>query len=109
LRFVLDVHLPPALAAGIRSAGHECDEARKLIAPHSSDTAIADLANKLGAAVVSKDSDFVDLAVRRVLGTALVWIRIPNTPADELRDAILPQLPSIVARIEAGEFIIEVS
>jgi len=29
--------------------------------------------------------------------------------ADELRDAILPQLPSIVARIEAGEFIIEVS
>lgn len=76
--------------------------------PHSTDNAIAELANALGAAVVSKDSDFVDLSVRGVLRTALVWIRIPNTPAEELRDAILPQLSSIVARIEAGERIVEV-
>lgn len=108
MRFLLDVHLPPALAAGICSAGHECDEARKLIVPHSSDNAIAELANALGAAIVSKDSDFVDLSIRGVLRTALVWIRIPNTPKEELRDAMLLQLPSIVARIEAGDRIVEI-
>ena len=68
---MLDVHLPPALAAGIRSADHECDEARKLIAPHSSDTAIADLANKLGAGP----------AARVVAGVNLpMLVRIFNYP-----------------------------
>ena len=57
---------------------------------------------------MSKDSDFVDLIDRRILGTALVWIRVPNTPAEELCDAILPQLPSIVARIASGETIVEI-
>ena len=105
---MFDVHLPPAHAVAIRSAGYECEEARKIIAAYSSDSAIAELANMLGAAALSKDSDFVDLTGRGILKTAFVWIRIPNTPAQELRDAILPQLPSIVARIEAGEHVIEI-
>ena len=53
--------MPRALEAGIRAAGHECDGARRLIGADASDVEIAEVANQLGAAVLSKDVDFVDL------------------------------------------------
>lgn len=108
MRFLLDAHLPPALASAIRAVGHDCDEARKLIPPDSLDSEIANLANALGAAVLSKDVDFVDLVDRGVLHTALVRIRLPNMMAEETCAAVLPRLPSIIKSIEAGERIIEI-
>lgn len=108
LRFLLDVHLPLALAAGIRAAGHTCDQVGKLIPSDASDLEIAHLANATGAVVVSKDVDFVDLVHRGALRTALVRIRLLNMMAPQTCAAVLPLLPRIVASIEAGERIIEI-
>lgn len=88
--------------------GHECDEARKLIAPDSADREIAMLANGLAAVMVSKDADFVDLKQRKVLQTPLIWIRLPNMTAKDTIAAILPQIPRLVLAIEAGESLLEI-
>jgi predicted nuclease of predicted toxin-antitoxin system len=108
LRFLLDAHMPRALAAGIRAAGYECDGARRLIGPGASDVEIAKMANQLDAAVLSKDIDFVDLLHRGILRTPLIRICLPNMRARETCDAILPLLPGIVASIKEGRTIIEV-
>ena len=105
---MLDVHLPPVLAAAIRAEGHQCDEVRSLIPPHSTDLEIVALANRLDAVVISKDIDFVDLVERGVLRTGLVRIRLLNMMAKETSAAILPRLGEIVEAIEAGERIVEV-
>ena len=100
--------MPRALAAGIRAAGHECDGARRLIGADASDVEIAKVANQLGAAVLSKDVDFVDLVHRRVLRMPLIRVCLPNMKARETCDAILPLLPAIVASIAEGQTIIEI-
>ena len=100
--------MPRALAAGIRAAGHECDGARRLIGADASDVEIAEVANQLGAAVLSKDVDFVDLVHRRVLRMPLIRVCLPNMKARETCDAILPLLPAIVASIAEGQTIIEI-
>ena len=100
--------MPRALAAGIRDAGHECDGARRLIRADASDAEIAQTANRLGAAVVSKDVDFVDLVRRGVLRMPLIWVCLPNMKARETCDAILPLLPTIVTSIAEGQTIIEI-
>jgi predicted nuclease of predicted toxin-antitoxin system len=108
LKFLLDAHMPRALEAGIRAAGHECDGARRLIGADASDVEIAKVANQLGAAVLSKDVDFVDLVHRRVLRMPLIRVCLPNMKARETCDAILPLLPTIVASIAEGQTIIEI-
>lgn len=100
--------MPRALAAGIRDAGHECDGARRLIGADASDAEIAQLANRLGAAVLSKDVDFVDLVRRRVLLVPLIWVCLPNMKARETCGAILSLLPTIIASINDGQSIIEI-
>ena len=108
MHFLLDAHLPPALGEGIRAAGHQCDEVRKLIPSDSLDVQVAAVANELDAVVLSKDVDFVDLVGRGILRTALVHIRLLNMTASETCAAVLPRLPSIIASIDAGERIVEV-
>jgi predicted nuclease of predicted toxin-antitoxin system len=108
VRFLLDAHMPRALAIGIRDAGHECDGARRLVGADASDLEIARIANKLGAAILSKDVDFVDLVHRGVLQTALIRVCLPNMNARETCNAILPMLPGIVASIAEGQTIIEI-
>ena len=66
------------------------------------------MANELGAAILSKDVDFVDLVHRGVLRTPLIRICLPNMKARETCAAILPLLPEIVAAIGEGQTIIEI-
>lgn len=108
MRFLLDSHLPPALAVALRNLGHECEEARKLVAPDAADTEIAAVANQLGTVVLSKDADFVDLKLRKVLQTPLIRIRLPNMSAKDTVAAIIPQLPRLIMALEAGETLLEV-
>jgi predicted nuclease of predicted toxin-antitoxin system len=93
---------------GIRDAGHECDGARRLIGADASDLEIARMANQLGASILSKDVDFVDLVHRGMLLTPLIRVCLPNMRARETCNAILPLLPGIVASIAEGQAIIEI-
>ena len=58
--------------------------------------AIAKLANRLGASVVSKDADFASLARRGVLRHTFVWVRVPTVVDDILLAKVDRVLPDIV-------------
>jgi predicted nuclease of predicted toxin-antitoxin system len=66
------------------------------------------MANQLGAAILSKDVDFVDLVHRGLLRTPLIRICLPNMSARQTCEAILPLLPGIIASINEGQTIIEI-
>ena len=50
----------------------------------------------------------MELSRRGVLRMPLVRIRLPNMTARAICDAILPQLPRILASLQAGERVIEI-
>ncbi|MEO8882603.1 MAG: DUF5615 family PIN-like protein [Devosia sp.] len=108
MKFLLDAHLPPRLAIELRAAGHSCDETAKVLSPDARDIEIAAFANASGAVLFSKDVDFVELLRRGILRTPLVRIRLPNMTARATCAAVLPQVPRILASLQAGERIVEI-
>lgn len=63
-----------------------------------------------GAAIVTKDEDFILLG-RANSGAdvpAIVWIRIGNCTRKALLAAVVPILPTIIEMLGAGETVIEV-
>lgn len=72
------------------------------------DLAVAGEANRLGAVLVSKDADFVQLSARGLLQTPFVWLRSGNMTTARLWYLLDPLLPAIVLAVEAAERVIEV-
>jgi len=62
VRFLVDAQLPPALARWIESRGHWAAHVATVMTPSESDAAIVTYANEHGAAIVTKDADFLTLA-----------------------------------------------
>jgi predicted nuclease of predicted toxin-antitoxin system len=108
VKFLLDAHLPPRLVAEFTAHGHDCQQVRTLLAPDAPDLTIAQMANELGAVVVTKDADFLALAQRGVLQTPLVWVRLGNVTSVALCATLGPRIPEISAALEAGERLIEI-
>lgn len=96
------------LSAGLRTAGHQCDHVSTLLGADAQDINIALAANQLRAVLISKDSDFVDLASRNTLQVPLVRIRLGNMTKQATCAIVLARLPQIVAALEAGGRIVEV-
>lgn len=74
----------------------------------ASDIAVAREANRQEAVLVSKDEDFVDLSIRKILLSQLLWVRCGNMTTTGLWTRISPLLPLAVAALEAGERIVEI-
>jgi predicted nuclease of predicted toxin-antitoxin system len=108
ISFLLDAQLSRQLAARLVSKGYEASHIFDHLDPQSDDRAIADLANRLNASVLSKDSDFADLATRGVLVRTVVWLRIPNLSNEALWVKVERALPSIVSAVRDGQSVVEV-
>lgn len=108
--FLVDAQLPPALARAIANEGHDAVHVCDLDMTAASDVEVWDEAFRRGAAIVTKDEDFILLG--RTKGRtgvpAVVWIRIGNCSRKALLAAILPVLPTIADMLAAGESVIEV-
>ena len=100
MKFLVDNQLPPMLARFLVTQGHE--------ARHVSDLGLGD-ADDEGCAMISKDEDF---ALRVYLGrqppVPVVWLRLGNCRNAYLRQKIESALPAIVARLQAGDQLVEV-
>jgi predicted nuclease of predicted toxin-antitoxin system len=83
MEFLLDAQLSRQLVTHLVSSGHRATHVFDHLDPQADDRAIAEVANRLGASVVSKDADFADLASRALLLRTFVWLRVPNL-ANEL-------------------------
>ena len=109
MRFLVDAQLPPALARWLVAQGHEAEHVADLGMQGASDAAIWTHASTSSAAVVTKDEDFAQRKVLSRTGPVIVWIRLPNTRRRDLLAWFGTVLPDIVAAVERGETLIEVT
>ena len=108
MKFLLDAHIPPRLVEEFAVRGHQCQQVRILLAPDAPDMLISQTANELGAVMVTKDADFLDLAKRGMLKTPLVWVRLGNVTSVVLCSEFGARIPEICRAIQAGERLVEI-
>lgn len=108
MRFLVDAQLPPALARRVEAWGHVAEHVFDLDLTSAADGAIHDYAASVGAVIITKDEDF---AVRHLLtgGPAVVWLRLGNTRRAVLLERVEAEFPAVLAALERGETLIEIS
>lgn len=73
------------------------------------DRAIWAAAIELGAVIITKDRDFVQLGTGRDDGPPVVWIRLANTRREALLAWFETMLPDLLAALQRGELLIELA
>ncbi len=108
MRFVVDAQLPPALARRLTALGHTAEHVVDLGLIRASDNEIRVHAKTIGAAIITKDEDF---AVHRILndGPNIVWMRTGNTSRSVLLHQFEAALPMLLAALERGEPLVELT
>ncbi len=109
MRFLVDAQLPPALARWLAAKGHEAEHVGDKGMQAASDTAIWDYALATSAAIVTKDEDFAQRKVLTQAGPVVVWIRLPNTRRRVLLAWFEAILPDVLAALDRGETLVEVT
>jgi predicted nuclease of predicted toxin-antitoxin system len=110
VRFLVDAQISPGLARYLISRGHEAEHVSDLALTSASDKLIWERAFAQGAALITKDEDFVTMrALSRGDGPAIVWVRMGNTTTRALVAVFDSVLPGIIAAIERGETVVQVS
>ena len=108
MQLLLDAQLSRQLVAWFEGRGHRASHVFDHLDPQADDRAIAALANRLEASVVTKDADFVDLAGRGLLLHTLVWLRVPNLNNVLLWLRIEAALPAIETAVRSHQPVVEV-
>lgn len=108
MRFLVDAQLPPALARRLESLGHAAEHVADRGLSQATDSEVRKHAAKTDATIVTKDEDF---AVHRVLheGPPVVWVRLGNSRRAVLLERFETELSTIVAALERGETIVELT
>jgi predicted nuclease of predicted toxin-antitoxin system len=78
VRFLVDAQLRPALAAWLRSRGHDAVAVREVGLRDADDLAIWTRAGEEDFIIVTKDEDFALLAGTDVRGPRVLWVRCGN-------------------------------
>lgn len=107
LAFLVDQPLSPALAAGLRSAGHDAVHVRDYRMSRASDAEIFDRAAAEGRVVVSADTDFgMLLALRQAaLPSVILFRRAAHRPDGQLT-LLLNHLEGISDDLKAGALVV---
>lgn len=108
MRFLIDAQLPPALAGGLREAGHEASHVEDIGLREADDGAIWARALQSEAILVTKDEDFAARFAQAVNAPVIVWLRVGNTTNRALCAWLELRLPGIVRLSTQGHRLIEV-
>lgn len=109
MRFLVDAQLPPALARWLETEGHTAAHVGDLGMQAASDGSIWDHARATSAVIVSKDEDFARRRTSATDGPSVVWIRLPNTRRRDLLAWFAAVLPNVLAALERGETLVEIT
>lgn len=108
MRFLVDAQLPPALARWIGDRGFSAAPVRDQGLREADDGTIWNFALTGGWTVVTKDDGFVIRSVGLPDAPPVVWLRIGNCTTRHLHSWLAPRWADVLARLEAGERIVEV-
>jgi predicted nuclease of predicted toxin-antitoxin system len=104
----LDAQLPPQLASWIlQSLTLDAVALRDLGLRDAADIVIFDAAKKANAILISKDSDFVELVMRRGAPPKLIWLTCGNVSNAALQTLFDSKLREAIQLLESGEAIVE--
>lgn len=106
MSFLVDTNLPPALATWLVARGHEAEHAAVALSPQADDRAIWDKAASTGAVVITKDSDYLDLATR-VGGARVVLLRCGNLKLAPFHAWFEARWTTVESLLNLGETAIE--
>jgi predicted nuclease of predicted toxin-antitoxin system len=109
MHFLVDAQLPPALARWLAAMGHAAEHVADRGMQAASDAAIWDYALQAGVTIVTKDEDFAQRKVLADNGPVVLWIRLPNTRRRDLLAWFEAVLPDVLAALERGETLVEVT
>lgn len=109
MRFLIDAQLPPSLAQQLSSFGHQATHVADIGLATAADNLIWTHAKAIDAALVTKDEDFVMMRALDNKGPAVVWVRTGNTTKRALLARFAQSFSAIIAALERGETIIEIS
>jgi predicted nuclease of predicted toxin-antitoxin system len=109
MHFLVDAQLPPALARWLAAKGHMAEHVADRGMQAASNAAIWDYALLAGVTIVTKDEDFAQRKVLADNGPVVLWIRLPNTRRRDLLAWFEAVLPDVLAALERGETLIEVT
>jgi predicted nuclease of predicted toxin-antitoxin system len=105
----VDAQLPPAIAQWLTAThGVDAIAVRDLGLRDAEDSRIFFAARQDGAAVMSKDSDFVDLVLRHGPPPQIVWITCGNTSNTRLQEILGAVWPDVVRLLASGEKLVEI-
>lgn len=105
-----DAQLSPAVARWLHAKfGVTAVPIRDIGLHAAEDSAIFVAARDAGAVLMTKDSDFVDLVVRRGAPPQVLWVTCGNTTNAVLQQILQRAWPRIVALIANGEPLVEIS
>ena len=105
----IDAHLSPAIASWIMSAfGIKAVALRDLGLRDAEDAEIFEAAKVQDAVVMTKDSDFVDLANRFGAPPKVIWLRCGNTTNSQLKKILNATLLDSLELLSSGEILVEI-
>jgi predicted nuclease of predicted toxin-antitoxin system len=105
----IDAHLSPAIAAWITSTlGIPAVALRDLGLRDAEDPEIFEAAKAEGVVLMTKDSDFVDLANRFGAPPKIIWLRCGNTSNAQLQNILRSTLLDSLELLRSGEVLVEI-
>ena len=107
MKFLIDESLPRRLARSLNDLGHMAWHSVDLLGEATDDRAIWRAAIERGAAIVSKDSDFIPFVSGAPPHTAVIWLRIGNFSARDAVDFLFARLELVLAVLADERLLIE--
>ena len=111
MKLWIDAQLSPALANWISEnfANIEATAVRDLGLRDAEDPVIFFSARKAEAAVMTKDSDFLELQKRLGAPPKIIWVTCGNTSNARLKEILAIHLQKAVELLEGGENLVEIT
>ena len=105
----IDAHLSPAIAVWITSTfGITAIALRDIGLRDAEDPEIFETAKAEGVVLMTKDSDFVDLANRFGAPPKIIWLRCGNTSNAQLQNILRSTLLDSLKLLRSGEVLVEI-
>ena len=105
----LDAHLSPGIAVWITATFDITAYAlRDLGLRDAEDSGIFEAAKAQEAIIITKDSDFVDLAKRLGAPPQIIWLTCGNTSNSRLKEILNARFLEALAILRSGEVLVEI-